>query len=84
MTRIPLAAFALSVLLPGPAAATPPGPLSDPEFQERLAAGHLEAMAWDIRRSLEDPGTDQWIVDHADEVARFRAWLKGRTPPPGT
>jgi tetratricopeptide (TPR) repeat protein len=53
-----------------------------PYFRAARAAGHLEAMAWDIRRALKDPEIDQWIVDHADSVAKFRDWSKSWTHAP--
>jgi hypothetical protein len=48
-----------------------------PYFREARAAGYLQVMAWDIRRSLHDPEIDRWIGDHPDEVTRFREWSKG-------
>jgi hypothetical protein len=48
-----------------------------PYFREADAEGHLEAMAWEIRRSLNDPEIDRWTEDHAEQVAKFRDWSKG-------
>jgi len=43
-------------------------------------AGHLEEMAYEIRRSLGDPETLKWLGDHADEVDSYREWSKGWKP----
>lgn len=46
-------------------------------FREARGAGHLEAMAWSIRRSLTDPEIDHWIEEHAEQTAKFREWSNG-------
>ncbi len=45
-----------------------------PYFREARAAGHLEAMAYSIRRSLREPETLRWLADHAEAVDKFHAW----------
>jgi tetratricopeptide (TPR) repeat protein len=52
-----------------------------PYFQDARAAGHMEAMAYDIRRSLGDPETAKWLDGHAEAIAAYRAWSKGWKPP---
>lgn len=52
-----------------------------PYFQDARAAGHMEAMAYDIRRSLGDPETAKWLDEHAEAIAAYRAWSKGWKPP---
>lgn len=45
-----------------------------PYFREARGAGHLEAMAWSIRRSLKEPETLRWLTDHAEAVDKLQAW----------
>ncbi len=57
-----------------------------PYFRTAREAGHLEAMAYSVRRSLKDPETLRWLADHAEAVDHFRswseAWKPGAAPPP--
>jgi len=51
-----------------------------PYFRDARAAGHLEAMAWDIRYSQKDGESATWIEAHAEQVERYRAWSSGWKP----
>lgn len=47
------------------------------------AAGHLEALAWDIRRSAGTPAVERWLAANAAAVDRYRVWhlaWSGTTP----
>ena len=50
--------------------------LAIPYFRDARQAGHIEAMAYAVRRSLGDPETTQWIKDHSEAVDRFNQWSK--------
>ena len=43
-------------------------------FDELRAEGHLEALAYDIRRAAEDPDAVAWGRANRDRVHRFRDW----------
>jgi len=43
-------------------------------FEEARKEAHIEALAYDIRRSLGEPGALKWLDEHRDAVDRFRAW----------
>lgn len=45
------------------------------------AAGHLEALAWDIRRSSGNPAVDRWLAANATAVDRYRVWHLAWEPP---
>jgi tetratricopeptide (TPR) repeat protein len=51
-----------------------------PYFRDARAAGHLEAMAWDIRRSLEGKESTDWLEAHAAQVEKYRAWSSAWKP----
>jgi hypothetical protein len=51
-----------------------------PYFREARTRGHLEAMAWDIRRSLQDEENAAWLATHADAVETYRAWSAAWKP----
>ena len=59
-----------------------------PYFRAAREAGHLEAMAYSVRRSLKDSETLRWLADHAEAVDHFRAWSEawkpGAPPPPAS
>jgi hypothetical protein len=58
-----------------------PGPFWRPValayFDQARELGHLETMAYDIRRSLADPEVIRWLEDHAAAVKAYRSWSKG-------
>ena len=54
--------------------------LALPYFREAREAGHLEAMAYSVRRSLKEPDTLSWLADHAEAVDHYRAWSKAWKP----
>ncbi len=43
-------------------------------FEELRDAGHLETLAYDIRRAAEDPDAVAWERAHRDRIRRFRNW----------
>jgi tetratricopeptide (TPR) repeat protein len=51
-----------------------------PYFRAARKAGHLEAMAWDIRRSQKDVAIASWLEAHADQVGNYRTWSSGWKP----
>ncbi len=51
-----------------------------PYYRSAREAGHLEAMAYSVRRSLKEPETLGWLADHAEAVDRFRAWSDAWKP----
>jgi Tfp pilus assembly protein PilF len=51
-----------------------------PYFREARQAGHLEAMAWDIRRSQKDTEIAAWLEAHADQVGIYRTWSSAWKP----
>ena len=51
-----------------------------PYFYAAREAGHLEAMAYDIRRSTSDKSTQKWLAKHPEEIDRFRAWSRQWRP----
>jgi len=54
--------------------------LALPYFREAREAGHLEAMAYSVRRSLKEPDTLSWLADHAEAVDHYRACSKAWKP----
>ncbi len=58
------------------------GPQAHDYFKAAKEHGHLEAMAYDMRRSLADPPTLQWLEEHPDAVAAYRAWSETWKPSP--
>lgn len=51
-----------------------------PYFRAARQAGHLEAMAWEIRRSQKDVEVAAWLEAHADEVEKYRTWSSDWKP----
>jgi tetratricopeptide (TPR) repeat protein len=51
-----------------------------PYYRNAREAGHLEAMAYSVRRSLKDPDTLRWLADHAEAVDHYRAWSEAWKP----
>jgi tetratricopeptide (TPR) repeat protein len=51
-----------------------------PYFRAARQAGHLEAMAWDIRRSQKDVAIAAWLEAHADQVGKYRTWSSDWKP----
>lgn len=49
-------------------------------YRNAREAGHLEAMAYSVRRSLKEPETLRWLADHAEAVDHFRAWSEAWKP----
>jgi tetratricopeptide (TPR) repeat protein len=47
-----------------------------PFFAGATEAKHLEAMAYEMRRSLEEPEVVSWLKEHAEAVTAYRAWLQ--------
>ena len=45
-----------------------------PYFDAARKAGHAEALAYDLRRSIADDETKRWIEGHASDIARYRKW----------
>lgn len=43
-------------------------------FDELRAAGHVEALAYDIRRAAEDPEAVAWGRSNREKLVRFRDW----------
>jgi tetratricopeptide (TPR) repeat protein len=50
-------------------------------FNDARAAGHLQALAWDIRRSSDAPAVERWLASHAQAVDRYRVWHLAWQPP---
>jgi tetratricopeptide (TPR) repeat protein len=46
-------------------------------FREARDAGHLEAMAYDLRRPLGEAETDLWIAEHRTAIEGYRTWSRG-------
>ena len=49
-------------------------------LDEARARGHLEAMSWSIRASLDDGETRDWLHAHTDALDRYRAWSAAWRP----
>jgi tetratricopeptide (TPR) repeat protein len=47
-------------------------------FDEAKAKGHLEALAYDLRRIAGDPAAEVWLVDNAAKDQKYRDWLSKR------
>lgn len=52
-------------------------------FRAAGDAGHLQAMAYDARRSLRNEEITRWINEHAPEIEGYRAWHGAWKPGPG-
>jgi tetratricopeptide (TPR) repeat protein len=48
------------------------GPFVLSYFDDMRAAGHMEALAYDIRCAAGDADAEHWRLEHATEVRRFR------------
>ncbi|MCI0657737.1 MAG: tetratricopeptide repeat protein, partial [Acidobacteria bacterium] len=51
-------------------------------YQDAQKEGHLEAMAYATRRSLNDPEITQWLEAHVEQVERYQAWTSSWEPAP--
>jgi len=51
-----------------------------PYFRDARAAEHIETMAWEVRRSRNDPEVMAWLEAHAAQVESYRAWAAAWTP----
>jgi tetratricopeptide (TPR) repeat protein len=47
-------------------------------FEEAKAKGHLDALAYDLRRLGGDPAAEVWLVDNAAKDQKYREWLGKR------
>jgi tetratricopeptide (TPR) repeat protein len=50
-------------------------------FDAARSQGHMEALAYDIRRSTAEPEIVRWLVEHAVAVERYRTWARGYRNP---
>jgi tetratricopeptide (TPR) repeat protein len=50
------------------------GPFVLDYFDEVRAAGHMETLAYDIRRATGDPDVARWRAENRQKVAAFRDW----------
>ena len=50
------------------------GPFVLDYFDEVRAAGHMEALAYDIRRATGDPDVAAWQAQNPQKVKAFRSW----------
>jgi tetratricopeptide (TPR) repeat protein len=50
------------------------GPFVMDYFDEVRSAGHMEALAYDIRRATGDPDVARWREQNSRRVAAFRDW----------
>lgn len=51
-----------------------------PFFRDARAAGHMETMAWDVRRAGGDRDVAAWLEAHADQVDAYRRWSAAWRP----
>jgi tetratricopeptide (TPR) repeat protein len=52
-----------------------------PYFHDARAAGHMETLSWEVRRSTNQPEVTAWLQAHTAEVESFRAWSAAWKPP---
>ncbi len=50
------------------------GPFVLDYFDEVRAAGHMEAMAYEVRRATGDPDVVRWCAQNAKKVNAFKSW----------
>jgi len=50
------------------------GPFILDYFDEVRAAGLMETLAYEVRRSSGDPDVERWLNQHTDKVEKFRNW----------
>jgi len=50
------------------------GPFVLDYFDEVRAAGHMEALAYDVRRATGDPEVAAWRAKNPQKVTAFRDW----------
>jgi len=50
------------------------GPFVLDYFDEVRAAGHMEAMAYDVRRATGDPDVARWCAQNAAKIEAFKSW----------
>src|SRR5262249_32622293 len=49
-------------------------------FDEARKEGHLEAMAYDTRRSLKVEEISRWLEEHPEPVRKYQAWTASWKP----
>lgn len=49
--------------------------LALPFFDEARTKGHMEALAYDVRRSAGDRDAEAWIAKHPKKVKAYAAWM---------
>jgi tetratricopeptide (TPR) repeat protein len=57
------------------------GPLMS-YFRDARSAGHMETLAWEVRRSSNNADVTAWLQAHTAEVEAFRAWSAAWKPAP--
>ncbi|HEX6852618.1 MAG TPA: tetratricopeptide repeat protein [Candidatus Polarisedimenticolaceae bacterium] len=50
------------------------GPFAIAYFDDLRKAGHMEALAFDIRQAANDPEARAWRARNAEKLARYRTW----------
>lgn len=50
------------------------GPFVLDYFDEVRAAGHMEALAYEVRRAAGNPDVDRWRSENSAKVEAFRTW----------
>ena len=50
------------------------GPFVMDYFDEVRAAGHMEALSYEVRRATGDPDVERWCRQNVGKVAAFRDW----------
>ena len=50
------------------------GPFAIAYFDDLRKAGHMEALAFDIRQTANDPEALRWQARNAEKLARYRTW----------
>ena len=48
-------------------------------FSDARAKGHLEALAYELRRLGGDAAAELWCAEHAEKVTAFRSWARSRS-----
>lgn len=51
----------------------------DTWFGAAREQGHLEALAYELRRLGGDASAELWCAEHPEKVTAFRAWFRSRT-----
>ncbi len=50
------------------------GPFVLDYFDEVRAAGHMEALAYEVRRATGDPDVARWCAQNTSKLAAFKSW----------